>query len=402
MPDPAAELATEPVATRPPFDSALLDRLMEDAGLDALLLSSKHNIAYMLGGYRFFFFDSFDAIGTSRYLPIIIYEKGRPENTIYIGNTMESYERELGRFWTPNVETSTWTTSRAMELALGRLRGLGRLRRIGVETSFIPGDAMLMLKAALDNVEIKDALYTMERLRARKSPQELALLRTASEGVIDAMQAVIASHGASATKRQLAEALRREETARGLAFDYCLVTTGRSHNRAPSDEPWEEGGILSLDSGGNYRGYIGDVCRMAILGEPDNELVDLLGRVEEVQQTARRPVRAGAVGREIYDTVAPLMQGSPHRDYMSFVAHGMGLISHEAPRLTSNGPVPYAADAADKPLEAGMVLSIETTMLHPSRGFIKLEDTIAVTKDGFDAYGDTARGWNRGGALARG
>ena len=37
-------------------------------------------------------------------------------------------------------------------------------------------------------------------------------------------------------------------------------------------------------------------------------------------------------------------------------------------------------DAA-QPLEAGMVLSIETTMLHPRRGFIKLEDTVAVTED---------------------
>jgi Xaa-Pro aminopeptidase len=43
-----------------------------------------------------------------------------------------------------------------------------------------------------------------------------------------------------------------------------------------------------------------------------------------------------------------------------------------------------------------MVISIETTLLHPRRGFIKLEDTVAVTDDGWDAFGDYGRGWNRG------
>lgn len=43
-----------------------------------------------------------------------------------------------------------------------------------------------------------------------------------------------------------------------------------------------------------------------------------------------------------------------------------------------------------------MVLSIETTLLHPRRGFIKLEDTVAVTETGWTAFGDAGRGWNRG------
>jgi hypothetical protein len=44
-----------------------------------------------------------------------------------------------------------------------------------------------------------------------------------------------------------------------------------------------------------------------------------------------------------------------------------------------------------------MVLSVETTMLHPQRGFIKLEDTVAVSPDGSTMFGDRGRGWNRGG-----
>ena len=100
-----------------------------------------------------------------------------------------------------------------------------------------------------------------------------------------------------ATKLELTEALRREEVQRGLNFEYCLITAGTSTNRAPSDQVWGEGDILSLDSGGNYKGYIGDLCRMAIQGEPDAELEDLLAEIEAIQQAARKPIRAGARGR---------------------------------------------------------------------------------------------------------
>jgi Xaa-Pro dipeptidase len=106
------------------------------------------------------------------------------------------------------------------------------------------------------------------------------------------MLAVIGSHGVGATKTELTEALRREETARGLVFDYCLITAGSSHNRAPSDQRWEKGEPLSVDSGGNYHGYIGDLAHMGIAGEPDAELEDLLAEIEATQQAANRSVLA--------------------------------------------------------------------------------------------------------------
>jgi Xaa-Pro dipeptidase len=50
-----------------PFDATQLDRLMDEAGLDVLMATSKHNVQYLLGGHRSFFFDNMDAIGSGRY-----------------------------------------------------------------------------------------------------------------------------------------------------------------------------------------------------------------------------------------------------------------------------------------------------------------------------------------------
>src|SRR6266481_8855541 len=382
-----------------PFDADRLDRLIDEAGFDVLVATSKHNVQYLLGGHRALFFDYMDAMGVSRYLPVFIYVKGATDKAAYFGHRLEGYQRQVKPFWVATAETASSGSVDAMQKAIDHIRRLElRPRRIGVEIAFLPLDAGMALRSAFPDVEIVDALIVLERQRARKSADELERLRIASDRVIDSMLAVVEKHGPGTTKLELSEALRREETDRGLTFEYCLIAAGSSHNRAPSEQQWEEGDVLSLDSGGNYHGYIGDVARMAILGEPDAELDELLAEIEQVQRTAFSSIKAGAMGGEIYAAAEPLVRHSRQHNHLHFLAHGMGLVSHEAPRITSSGPVPYTDDDAHRPLEAGMVISVETTLMHPRRGFIKLEDTVAVTDEGYEVYGDRARGWLRGGS----
>lgn len=384
----------------PSLPAAKLDVLLGEAGIDLLLATSKHNVRYLLGGHHHHFFAHTDAIGTSRYLPILVYPRGRPDDAAYVANRNEkdtiAARADEGRALpVGTVLPGASGSVEAMDVALGHLRHLGIVPgTVGVEMGFLPADAFLALRDAFPAARIVDAHRPLELLRAVKSPAELAVLRAASDRVVAAMLAVIGSHGPGTTKRQLEAALRREEGERGLHFEYALITVGTGHGRAPSDDAWREGDVLSLDSGGNLDGYIGDLCRMAILGEPDAELEELLGLVDDVQMAARAPIRAGVPGISIYDGVREAMQRLPRP--CSFVAHGMGLIGHEAPRLTAMGPIPYPDCDAALPLRAGMVISIETTLPHPKRGFIKLEDTVAVTEQGWDAFGDRGRGWNRG------
>jgi len=390
------------VAPSIPFDADRLDRLMDEAGIDVLLATSKHNVQYLLGGHRAFFFESMDAMGLSRYLPVLVYPKGSRQKAGYFGHRMEGFQKENDPLWVSESQTNSSGTVDAMQKAIDHVRKLGaKPRRIGAELGFLPVDAGAALRNAFPDSEIVDALFVLERLRAVKSPEELRKLRIASERVIESMLAVIANHGPGATKRELTEALRREETSRGLTFDYCLITAGSSLNRAPSEHKWGKGDVLSLDSGGNYHGYIGDLCRMAIHGEPDAELEDLLAEIEQIQRASMKPIKAGTMGSAIYAAAEPLVHKSKHHNHMHFLAHGMGLVSHEAPRLTATGPVPYDAYDAGRPLERAMVVSVETTLQHPQRGFIKLEDTVVVTDTGFEIYGEGGRGWNRGGTAVR-
>ena len=337
-------------------------------------------------------------MGLSRYLPVFAYFKGEPQKTGFFGHRMEGFQNEVKPFWVAEINTKSSGSVDVMEKAVDYARKIApKPKRVGIEVAFLPVDAAAVVRKAFPDAEFTDALFVLERLRALKTPEELDKLRIASDAVIDSMQAVFANFGPGATKNELTEALRREETMRGLTFDYCLIAAGSSLNRSPSDQRWEQGDVLSLDSGGNYHGYIGDVARMGVAGEPDAELVDLLAEVEAIEQASMQPIRSGVLGKEIYAAADAVLHRSKLHNHVHFLAHGMGLVSHEAPRLTNSGPVPYDAYDADRPLETGMVVSVETTLQHPRRGFIKLEDTVIVQPNGFEVYGDRIRGWNRAG-----
>ena len=171
-----------------PFDTKQLDRLMDEAGIDVLLANSKHNIQYLLGGHRSIFFDYMDAMGISRYLPILVYAKGAPEKAAFFGHRLESHQKEVNPFWTPEGNTNSGGSVDAMQQAVDYVRRAGiKSGKIGAELAFLPVDSWNVLRNAFPHGEIVDAVVVLERQRAVKSPAELQKLRKASEGVIESI-----------------------------------------------------------------------------------------------------------------------------------------------------------------------------------------------------------------------
>ena len=383
------------MGTELPFDSERLDRRLSAAGIDLVLATSRHNVRWFLGGYYSLFFATIDAIGIGRYLPILGYPPGKSASAFYVGNAFEIGQQALAPLWVRAVRNVAWNSEQAAAEAAAFIHEIGCAEaNIAVEMPFLPADAYETLRRLLPRAQFVDAVRVLEDARAVKRPYELHLLKEASEAIVDAMLATVRRARAGNSTREIADILAREEADRGLVFDYCLAPVGTSLNRIPSAARWERGAPLSLDSGGTRSGYIGDLARMAVLGRPSPAQIALLHEIDDVQMAARGAVRPGAPAGDIYRRARAALGACPHRDEIEFLAHGVGLISHEAPRLTDDGPVPYPADHEDALLEPGMVVSIETTLASRQHGYIKLEDTIAVTDAGCEAYGDTARGWN--------
>ena len=145
-----------------PFDTALLDRLMDEAGIDVLVATSKHNVQYLLGGHRAFFFESMDAMGLSRYLPVFVYQKGAPQKAGFFGHRMEGFQNEVKPFWVSEVNTKSSGAVDVMEKAVDYLRRLvPNAKRIAIETAFIPLDSAAVLRKAFPNAETVDGLFVL-------------------------------------------------------------------------------------------------------------------------------------------------------------------------------------------------------------------------------------------------
>ena len=164
-------------AQRPPaipFDTAKLDAILDRAGIDALIVSSKHNIQYLLGGYRFFFFEHFDAIGIGRSSAAAGLSAARPCRTLALSAT----DGTLGK----RADASGCRTCK-LQPGIGGFDAASpspisvgsRLasKRIGVGArSFPPMPRRCCTAFDLPHAELVEALPVLEKLQAVKSPAE--------------------------------------------------------------------------------------------------------------------------------------------------------------------------------------------------------------------------------------
>lgn len=377
-----------------PFDVDKLDALLEAQGLDGLLLTSPHNVKYLLGGYSFFLYDVINGIGMSPYMPVLGYLRGRPEDAFYVGTEDENWSLEAHPLWVPEALPAAWSAAELATLAGEMMRARTRPdARLGVELPFLTADGLAALRRELPEAELVECVEVMDDLRAVKRPDELDALRAGAVAVVESMLEVFAALEPEWTKADLAERLRQAETRRGLTYCYCLPTAG-DLVRVPTVAKVGVGNGVNLDSGAHRGGYVADMARMGIIGEPTERHVELLEQVKTVQAAACAEVRGGNRGGNVFDAALASVAEQEHPERFRFLAHGMGLRSHEAPRLTDTGAPAYPATHRERPLEPGMAISVETQIADPVVGFVKLEDFVLVTADGHEQVADFGRDWN--------
>jgi Xaa-Pro dipeptidase len=368
-----------------PFDAVKLAALMDQAGLDIAVACSRHNVRYLAGGYFYHFHENSTRMGQSQYLPFMGMVRRSMEESFYIHRPDEGGQMGTEDLWLPNLVGAIRGTLTSAASLAGHIRTLGLAGgRIGVEMPFLPADAFQFLRAELPEAEFVDATAVFEELRAIKSVRELDTMRSAYARLADAIHATFMASRAGDTTKEIEQRVRVEMTERGLGFLFALVCAGPGFLRAPSWERWEEGRILHIDAGGGDGDYVADICRMGCLGEPGHLARELHAACIEVQDRVRSAIKPGITCREVLAIGQDASMRIAFSRYARFVVHGIGMVPYEQPVFDP---------PSDRPLEEGMVISIETDFLHPEVGHVKIEDAVAVTSDGCEGFGDRGRDW---------
>lgn len=256
---------------------------------------------------------------------------------------------------------------------------------VGVELDYLPAGDFARLQQSLPSCSWHGAEDHLARLRQRKTPEELDLLRRLSrisdQGILDAFEA----GAVGASEMDLASALTRSVYVHGAEqFKLMIVATGeRSQlpNVGPSQRVLEPGDVCRVEIFSVIAGYQAGVCRTAVVAEPPEHAERIYHHLSECKDLLLDTIAPGVSSRKVWETFRREFDtlGLPA---ISFVGHGIGTHLHESP---------YLAAHEDVELEAGMVFGVEPLAYRTGHGFgMQLKDMVAVTEQGCELLSDVA------------
>lgn len=219
-------------------------------------------------------------------------------------------------------------------------------------------------------------------LRMIKDASELQLLQDAANLGSLGFDFVLSSLKEGISEIEIANELEifwKKHGSKGLAFDPIIAfgpNSSMPHYRAGSSR-LKKGDIVLIDIGVNLLHYHSDMTRTVFYGTPQPQLAEIYEIVRKAQAAALSLCKPGTTLAELDAAARDLITSHGYGpQFTHSLGHGIGLEIHEYP-VIKNAP-PYASLL----LQEGMVVTIEPGIYLPQIGGVRIEDTIAISRDG--------------------
>ena len=307
----------------------------------------------------------------------------------------EAYRRENDGNASFPPRPTTFSTAGAFAV-LGELlreRGLGKAR-IGIDLEFMPAADFATLRRILPEIDWVDGSDVLRRLRAVKSPREIDCIRRACALADAGFHALTAGIFPGQTPQDMtrlwrdgvaAAVLARGETGLTGMWDYMSV----------GPDPWSGGGsvvpgaILKADVGCIVEGYNSDTARSFVFGEPDRIARDVHAALEDAYAAGLAAIRPGVAMRDVFEVTVGAMRAAGYPGYRR------GHYGHSIGASVGSEEWPFFAADSDIILEPGMALAFETPFYGKGIGALTIEDSLIVTETGIEVLNDLPRGLMR-------
>lgn len=140
---------------------------------------------------------------------------------------------------------------------------------------------------------------------------------------------------------------------------------------------------ILVDFGTCYQGYQADETRMFSIGQMKKKFIDAYKACVEIHDAVLDQTRPGADCEALFMDTLKLAEKLGYKEsYLGppglqtrFIGHGIGLELNE---------LPFLAKGQSYPLEEGMTFALEPKIVFPGKGSVGIENTVVVTKDGFE------------------
>lgn len=270
-------------------------------------------------------------------------------------------------------------STRVVTDTVAALREKGLTQSIAViDGDLLPWAFARALEAGLPDLKLVAFDEAVARLRAIKSPAEVAAIRAAARVADAGLLAVRGAVHPGTTERVICTAGHAAALAAGADFvRYLRVHSGPwafGGARWPQamDRVLEAGDYVSVDIIGAADGYGFDVLRCFVAGEPTPAQRNLTEAAAAVTASVVAACRPGATAHDLRAAAAARAQTLGFGDALGdFLGHGIGMETMEWPLLEP-----------DDVLAPGMVLCLEPRLLVAGVGNACVEQEVAVTADG--------------------
>jgi len=219
----------------------------------------------------------------------------------------------------------------------------------------------------------------VETLRMVKDEDELALMKEAALLGCQLFEQIVGVMRPGMREIEVAAELEHQARllgAEGMSFETIVASGARSampHGRA-TVAPLPRRGFVTLDFGIILNGYCSDMTRTVFLGTPKPTERDAYHAVLEAQECAVAAVAAGVSCAEVDEAARSVLRRKGLGETFSHsTGHGVGLEIHEPPRVGAG---------QKSRLEQSMVVTIEPGIYLPGQFGIRIEDMVAVTREG--------------------
>jgi Xaa-Pro aminopeptidase len=219
----------------------------------------------------------------------------------------------------------------------------------------------------------------VEKLREVKDKDEVRAVQASSDLMSDILAEIFAKLRPGLTEKQLAwqiESLAREGGADGLAFPSIVASGPNSAlpHAVPTDRKIRAREPITFDVGVKVDGYCCDMTRTIFLDGPTPKFRKIYKTVRQAQLAALKQIRPGLNSTLPDSTARQIIRDAGFGDYFGHsLGHGVGLATHEGPRLGPEKPVE---------LKQGMVVTDEPGIYIPRQGGVRLEEMVVIEKNG--------------------
>ncbi|MGH9893543.1 MAG: M24 family metallopeptidase [bacterium] len=252
-------------------------------------------------------------------------------------------------------------------------------KTLGIERVFMPVAFHDELIARLPNAHLVGADDFFDRLRAVKTPEELALIREAAKAMELGLYEGLKATRPGWTEKQAAEAIHRACLDNGAAAVPTLLLgagDGAKGFLPPTDDVLEYGQLVRTDLNVILGGYYADMGRMAVVGEPSDEQRRAYANQQALNQAVIDIIRPGVLASQVFHhsrkVAAELGVELLDQPFIG-LGHAIG---------TNNSDFPKLNELDHTPLEVGMVLNIEPDIYGPQRELVHIEEMVYVGEDG--------------------